>query len=284
MGENVSRFRVWREARRVGRRRASTAIPATASTACSARSTAIARPAFEFVQARHEEMAAFMAARTRSSPARSACAWRPPAPARSTCSTASTTPRWTTSRCVAIVGQQARDGARRRLPAGGRPAIAVQGRRARVRAHVPSTPEQVRHLVDRAIRIARAERTVTCVILPNDVQEMDAVEAPPHAHGTVHSGVGYVAPRVVPRRRGSATRRRRSSTPASRSRSWSGAGALGAPRRGHRGRRRCSAPASPRRCSGKAVLPDDLPVRDRRDRAARHQAELGPDDRTATRC
>ena len=37
-------------------------------------------------------------ARTRSSPARSASAWRPPAPARSTCSTGSTTPSSTTSR------------------------------------------------------------------------------------------------------------------------------------------------------------------------------------------
>src|ERR671925_431652 len=32
------------------------------------------------------------------------------------------------------------------------------------------TPEQVRHLVDRAVRIARDRRTVTCLILPNDLQ------------------------------------------------------------------------------------------------------------------
>ncbi len=64
--------------------------------------------------------------------------------------------------------------------------------------HVATSPAQVRHLVDRAVRIALAERTVTCVIVPNDVQEMDAVEEPPNKHGTVHSGIGYVAPRVVP--------------------------------------------------------------------------------------
>ncbi len=64
--------------------------------------------------------------------------------------------------------------------------------------HVATSPAQVRHLVDRAVRIALAERTVTCVIVPNDVQEMDAVEEPPNEHGTVHSGIGYVAPRVVP--------------------------------------------------------------------------------------
>ncbi|GLR80658.1 thiamine pyrophosphate-requiring protein (plasmid) [Azospirillum oryzae] len=64
--------------------------------------------------------------------------------------------------------------------------------------HMASTPAQVRHLVDRAVRIAMAERTVTCIILPNDLQEMDAVETPPRAHGTIHSGVGYSAPVVRP--------------------------------------------------------------------------------------
>jgi pyruvate dehydrogenase (quinone) len=63
--------------------------------------------------------------------------------------------------------------------------------------HMATTPAQVRHLIDRAIRIALAERTVTCVILPNDVQEMKAVE-PPHEHGSVHSSAGYVRPRILP--------------------------------------------------------------------------------------
>ena len=61
-----------------------------------------------------------------------------------------------------------------------------------------SVPGQVRHLVDRAMRIATAERRVTCIILPNDLQELDAVETPPHKHGTVHSGVGYERPLVIP--------------------------------------------------------------------------------------
>ncbi len=60
-----------------------------------------------------------------------------------------------------------------------------------------STPEQMRHAVDRAVRIAKSERTVTCVIVPNDVQSEKAVD-PPHAHGTIHSGVGYSRPRVIP--------------------------------------------------------------------------------------
>src|SRR3954449_9697677 len=61
-----------------------------------------------------------------------------------------------------------------------------------------STPEQMRHAVDRAVRIAKAERTVTCIIIPNDVQDEDAVEQPPHAHGTIHSGIGYSQARVIP--------------------------------------------------------------------------------------
>jgi pyruvate dehydrogenase (quinone) len=65
--------------------------------------------------------------------------------------------------------------------------------------HMATTPEQVRHLIDRAVRIARVERTVTCVVFPNDVQELDAVPTPPRQHGTVHSGVGLTKPYVVPR-------------------------------------------------------------------------------------
>lgn len=60
------------------------------------------------------------------------------------------------------------------------------------------TPAQTRHVVDRAMRIASAERTVTCIIMANDVQEMDAVESPERSHGNVYSGVGHAHPRPVP--------------------------------------------------------------------------------------
>lgn len=58
-------------------------------------------------------------------------------------------------------------------------------------------PQQMRHLLDRGLRIAKAERSVTCIIIPNDVQEMP-YEEPPRAHGTIHSGIGYAQPRIVP--------------------------------------------------------------------------------------
>jgi pyruvate dehydrogenase (quinone) len=32
---------------------------------------------------------------------------------------------------------------------------------------------------------------VTCVIIPNDIQTLEAVEAPPHEHYSIHSGVGH---------------------------------------------------------------------------------------------
>ncbi len=61
-----------------------------------------------------------------------------------------------------------------------------------------SDPSQMRHLLDRALRIAQDQRTVTCLIVPNDVASMSAVESPPHQHGTIHSSLGYSAPVVVP--------------------------------------------------------------------------------------
>ncbi|HEU4977866.1 MAG TPA: thiamine pyrophosphate-binding protein, partial [Solirubrobacteraceae bacterium] len=58
-------------------------------------------------------------------------------------------------------------------------------------------PAQARHLVDRAMRVAQASRTVTCIIIPNDVQE-SPYEDPPRSHGSVFSSPGYEAPRTVP--------------------------------------------------------------------------------------
>src|SRR5262245_29843389 len=59
-------------------------------------------------------------------------------------------------------------------------------------------PAQVRHLVDRGHRIALDQRSVTCLIIPNDLAQEPAVPEPPRRHGTVHSSPGYVAPLVVP--------------------------------------------------------------------------------------
>ncbi|WP_254162857.1 thiamine pyrophosphate-requiring protein [Chryseosolibacter histidini] len=64
--------------------------------------------------------------------------------------------------------------------------------------HLATDASQIRHLIDRAIRIARAERTVTCVIIPNDIQTLDAVEAPPHEHYSIHTGIGHPSSHIIP--------------------------------------------------------------------------------------
>ncbi|HUQ28292.1 MAG TPA: thiamine pyrophosphate-requiring protein [Usitatibacter sp.] len=60
-----------------------------------------------------------------------------------------------------------------------------------------TTATQARHVVDRAVRIALAERCPTCIIVPSDVQELE-FEDPPRKHLTAHSGIGFSRPRVGP--------------------------------------------------------------------------------------
>jgi len=62
-----------------------------------------------------------------------------------------------------------------------------------------SAPAQVRHLIDRAMRIAIARNGVSAIILPKDIQDTDYQE-PKVAHGFTRSGVGYSRPKVVPER------------------------------------------------------------------------------------
>src|SRR5919202_627000 len=59
---------------------------------------------------------------------------------------------------------------------------------------------QIRHLIDRAHRIALDQQTVTCVIVPNDLGEEPAEPEPPQKHGTIHSSPGWNKPRIVPER------------------------------------------------------------------------------------
>src|SRR5690348_1842857 len=59
-------------------------------------------------------------------------------------------------------------------------------------------PAAARHCIDRAVRIALDQRTVTCVILPKDIQEM-TYEEPKQAHNYSPSGVGWPVPHVIPK-------------------------------------------------------------------------------------
>ncbi len=68
---------------------------------------------------------------------------------------------------------------------------------AREYIHMVTVPMQMRQLLDRAIRIAKAERTVTCIVIPNDIQELEAKD-PPRGHGTIHTGIGFPNVHIVP--------------------------------------------------------------------------------------
>jgi pyruvate dehydrogenase (quinone) len=59
-------------------------------------------------------------------------------------------------------------------------------------------PTQARHVIDRAVRIARDSRHPTAVIVPEDVQEAEHQE-PPRAHGAVFSSLGFSKPLIRPR-------------------------------------------------------------------------------------
>jgi pyruvate dehydrogenase (quinone) len=61
-----------------------------------------------------------------------------------------------------------------------------------------ASPTAVRHCIDRAFRIAMDQKSVTCVIFPKDIQEESAVTDPPQRHDHALSGVGCPVPYMIP--------------------------------------------------------------------------------------
>ena len=118
------------------------------------------------------------------------------------------------------------------------------------------TPTQVPHLIDRAYRIALAERKVTCVILPNDLQ-MQAMQEPAHVHGMTHSGVGIDLAPVVPDRM-ALTRAAGILNAGEKVAMLVGAGALGASEQVIAVAERLGAGVA-KALLGKAAMPDDHP-------------------------
>jgi len=154
-------------------------------------------PRPEFVQVRHEEMAAFMACAHAKFTGEVGVCLATSGPGAIHLLNGLYDAKLDHQPVLAVVGQQARLG----LGGNYQQEVDLQTLFKDV-AHefvqMATEAGQIRHLIDRAMRIALAERTVTCVIVPNDLQMEDAVPVPPHAHGTVHSGPGYDRPRVVP--------------------------------------------------------------------------------------
>jgi pyruvate dehydrogenase (quinone) len=151
----------------------------------------------DFVQVRHEEMAAFMACAHAKFTGEVGVCLATSGPGAIHLLNGLYDAQLDHQPVVAIVGQQARSAL------GGNyqqevDLMSLYKDVAREYVQMVSHPVQVRHLIDRAIRIAKVQRTVTCLIFPNDVQDLEAVEMPPRTHGTIHSGIGFSLPRTVP--------------------------------------------------------------------------------------
>jgi pyruvate dehydrogenase (quinone) len=152
----------------------------------------------EFIQARHEEMAAFMACGHGkfAGPDQIGVCMATSGPGAVHLLNGLYDAKLDHVPVLAIVGQQKRTS----LGAHYQQEIDLQTLYKDVAEFVEmcTEPAQVRHLIDRAIRIALDSKTVCAVIVPNDVAEEKAVESPPRSHGSVYSSIGYSRPRVLP--------------------------------------------------------------------------------------
>jgi pyruvate dehydrogenase (quinone) len=209
----------------------------------------------ELVQVRHEEMAAFMACAHAKFSGEVGVCMATSGPGAIHLLNGLYDAKLDHQPVVAIVGQQAR------TALGGNyqqevDLVTLFKDVAHEYVQVAMHPAQMRHLVDRAVRIALAERTVTCLIVPNDLAAEEA-EQPPREHGTVHSSLGYAAPRVVP---GDADLRRAAEilNAGDRVAILVGQGALGAGEEVLEVARRLGAGVA-KALLGRAVVPDDVP-------------------------
>jgi pyruvate dehydrogenase (quinone) len=153
----------------------------------------------EFIQARHEEMAAFMACGHAKFTGEVGVCIATSGPGAIHLLNGLYDAKLDHAPVVAIVGQQKRVS----LGAEYQQEVDLQVLFDDVSEFVQvcMEPAQARHLVDRAVRIALDRRAVCTVIIPGDVQEEKAVESPPREHGAVFSSVGYSRPRILPQDR-----------------------------------------------------------------------------------
>jgi pyruvate dehydrogenase (quinone) len=150
----------------------------------------------EFVQTRHEELASFQACAHAKFTGETGVCMATSGPGAVHLLNGLYDARLDHQPVVAIVGQQARSS----LGADYQQEIdlvSLYKDVAREFVQMLTVPAQVDLLIDRAMRVAAATRSVTAIIVPNDVQELDYSE-PPRAHGAVFSSVGYRAPHTVP--------------------------------------------------------------------------------------
>jgi pyruvate dehydrogenase (quinone) len=154
------------------------------------------KDSLQYIQVRHEEMAAFMASGHAKFTGQVGLCYATSGPGAIHLLTGLYDAKMDHVPVVAIVGQQARTA----IGAHYQQEVDLQSLFKDVAADFVATasvPSQLRHLIDRAVRIASTRRTVTCVIIPNDLQEL-TYEDPPLVHGTTHTGVGYAGPAQLP--------------------------------------------------------------------------------------
>src|SRR5438874_5069752 len=154
------------------------------------------QPDPEFIQTRHEEMAAFMACGHAKFTDEVGVCMATSGPGAIHLLNGLYDAKLDHAPVLAIVGQQKRAS----LGSEYQQEVDLQVLFKDVSAYVQTCmdPVQARHLVDHAIRTALDRRGVSTLIFPNDVQEEKAVEHPPRIHGSVYSSVGYTRPRVLP--------------------------------------------------------------------------------------
>src|SRR5690554_906879 len=131
----------------------------------------------EFIQARHEETAAFMACAHAKFTGEVGVCLATSGPGAIHLLNGLYDAKMDHQPVVAIVGQQAQSamgGAYQQEV----DLISLYKDVAHEYVMMVTDASQMRHVVDRAIRIAKTERTVTCIIIPNDVQVQPAVETP----------------------------------------------------------------------------------------------------------
>lgn len=143
----------------------------------------------EYVQVRHEEMAAFMASAHAKFTGGVGLCYATSGPGAIHLLNGLYDAKMDHVPVVALIGQQARQS----LGSSFQQEVDLQTLFKDVASEYVATgavPSQVRTIIDRAVRIAQAKRSVTCVILPNDLQLMKYEEAP-FKHGFTHTGVGF---------------------------------------------------------------------------------------------
>jgi pyruvate dehydrogenase (quinone) len=154
-------------------------------------------PDIKFVQVRHEEQAAFMACAHAKWTGEVGVCLATSGPGAIHLLNGLYDAKLDHQPVLAIVGQQARMGL------GGSyqqevDLVSLFKDVAHEYVQMAYEPAQIRHLVDRAHRIALDQRTVTTLVIPNDLAEEPAQEQPPREHGAVVSAPGYARPRILP--------------------------------------------------------------------------------------